>query len=70
MSFLDFSAAASGMTYRNNNNLAGVTIDGVADTVAAGPLTWESVDGGQGAVTSVHTQSTTVAASKSTVCGT
>jgi hypothetical protein len=66
MSFLDFSAAASGMTYRNNNNLAGVTIDGVADTVAAGPLTWESVDGGQGAVTSIHTQSTTVAASKMT----
>ena len=32
MSFLDFSAAASGMTYRNNNNPAGVTIDGVADS--------------------------------------
>ena len=36
MSFLDYSAAATGMTYRNNNNPAGVTIDGVADSVAAG----------------------------------
>jgi hypothetical protein len=66
MSFLDYSAAASGMTYRNNNNPAGVTIDGVADTVAAGPLTWESVDGAQGAVTSVHTWSTTVSPGKFT----
>jgi hypothetical protein len=66
MSFLDYSAAASGMTYRNNNNPAGVTIDGTADTVAAGPLTWESVDGSQGAVTSVHTWSTTVSPSKFT----
>ena len=48
MSFLDYSAAATGMTYRNNNNLAGVTIDGVADAVAAGQLTWESVDGAAG----------------------
>ena len=66
MSFLDYSAAATGMTYRNNNNPAGVTIDGVADSVAAGPLTWESVDGAQGALTSIHTWSTTVAASKFT----
>jgi len=66
MSFLDYSAAATGMTYRNNNNPAGVTVDGVADSVVAGPLTWESVDGAQGALTSVHTWSTTVAASKFT----
>jgi hypothetical protein len=66
MSFLDYSAAATGMTYRNTNNTAGVTIDGVADSVVAGPLTWESVDGAQGALTSVHTWSTTLAASKFT----
>ncbi len=66
MSFMDYSAAASGMTYRNNNNLAGVTIDGVADTVTPGALTWESVDGSQGALTSVHTWNTSVAASKFT----
>ena len=62
MSFLDYSAAATGMTYRNTNNPVGVTIDGVADSVVAGPLTWESVDGVQGALTSVHTWSTTLAA--------
>ena len=66
MSFMDYSAAASGMTYRNNNNLAGVTINGVADSVTPGALTWESVDGSQGALTSVHTWSSTVAASKFT----
>ena len=66
MSFLDYSAAATGMTYRNNNNTVGVTVNGVADSVAAGPLTWESVDGVQGALTSVHTWSTTLAAGKFT----
>ena len=66
MSFLDFSAAAAGMTYRNNNNLVGVTVDGAADSVAAGPLTWESMDGAQGTLTSVHTWSTTVAPGKFT----
>ena len=66
MSFLDYSAAATGMTYRNNNNPAGVTIDGLADAVNPGTLTWESVDGPQGGLTNVHTWSTTVAASKFT----
>ena len=66
MSFLDYSAAAAGMTYRNNNNPVGVTVDGVADSVTAGPLTWESIDGAQGALTNVHTWSTTLAASKFT----
>jgi hypothetical protein len=66
MSFLDYSSAATGMTYRNNNNANGVTIDGVPDTVTAGKLTWESVDGAQGGLTSVHTWDTNVEASKFT----
>jgi hypothetical protein len=66
MSFLDYSSAAAGMTYRNNNNLGGVTVDGSPDTVNAGTLTWESVDGAQGALTTVHTWDTNVAASKFT----
>ena len=66
MSFLDYSSAATGMTYRNNNNTGGVTIDGSPDTVNAGTLTWESVDGAQGALTSVHTWDTNVAMSKFT----
>lgn len=64
MSFLDYSSAAAGMTYRNNNNPAGVTIDGAPDTVTAGTLTWESVDGTQGGLTSVHTWDTDLAAGK------
>ena len=43
--FFDYSSAAIGMTYRNNLNTGGVTIDGKPDTPAAGALTWESVDG-------------------------
>ncbi|MEA2420137.1 MAG: hypothetical protein QOE60_2343 [Thermoleophilaceae bacterium] len=66
MSFLDYSPAAGGMTYRNNNNTGGVTIDGAPDTVAPGVLSWESVDGAQGGLTSVHTWDTDVAASKFT----
>jgi len=67
LSFLDYSSAAAGMTYRNNNNnAAGVKIDGVPDTVTAGVLTWESVDGAQGGLTSIHTWDTDVAASKFT----
>jgi hypothetical protein len=53
--FFDYSAAASGMTYRNNLNTGGVTIDGVPDTVTNGALSWESVDGPQGGLSMVHT---------------
>ena len=53
MSFWDYSAAASGMRYQNNNNPAGVIVDGRPDAVAPGPLRWESVDGPQGAATHV-----------------
>ena len=61
ISYLDYSAAAAGMTYRDNHNRAGVTIDGVPDSVAAGPPAWETVDGQQGALTSVLREDTTVA---------
>ena len=66
LSFLDYSSAASGMTYRNNNNAGGVTIDGSPDTVAAGRLTWETADGPQGGLTTVHTWDTDLDASKFT----
>jgi len=66
LSFVDYSAAASGMKYRNNNNPSGVTIDGVPEDPVAGNLTWDSVDGAQGALTNVYTVQTTVAASKFT----
>jgi hypothetical protein len=49
--FVDYSPAATGMVYRNDNNPAGVTIDGVPDTVTPGSFTWETVDGPQGGLT-------------------
>jgi hypothetical protein len=52
--FFDYSAAASGMTYRNNLNTGGVTIDGNPDSPAAGQLSWESVDGPQGGLSIAH----------------
>jgi hypothetical protein len=54
MDFFDYSAAASGMTYRNNLNPAGVVIDGVPDAPVAGAPTWEQVTGAQGSLTFVN----------------
>ena len=50
---LDYGPAAAGMVYRNDNNPAGVTVDGVPDAVTAGPFTWETLDGGQGSLTAL-----------------
>ena len=50
--FFDYAPAAAGMTYRDNRNTAGVTIDGAPDAVALGPLTWEMVTGAQGTLVS------------------
>ncbi len=54
MDFMDYSPAATAMTYRNNLNPAGVTVNGNPDNPAAGRLTWEQVTGSQGTVTHVH----------------
>ena len=54
MDFMDYSPAAAGMTYRNNLNTSGVTIDGNPESPTAGRLTWEQVTGAQGTVTNVH----------------
>ena len=50
---VDYSEAASGMTYRNNLNESGVTIDGIPDTVTTGNLDWEQTTGNQGTVTNI-----------------
>lgn len=51
MDFFDYSPAASGMTYSNDRNPAGVTIDGNPDTLADGSAPqWEMVDGSQGSM--------------------
>jgi hypothetical protein len=54
MDYMDYSPAASGMTYRNSLNVAGVAVDGnPTETVAAGLPTWEQITGAQGTVTHV-----------------
>jgi hypothetical protein len=50
MDLLDFSPAASGMTYYNNLNTGGVTIDDVPDTITNGPIVWQMATGAQGTV--------------------
>ena len=50
----DFNANAFGMTYRNNLNTAGVTIDGNPDSVTLGQLGWEQATGAQGTLTDVN----------------
>jgi hypothetical protein len=50
MDFLDFSAAANGLTYRSSTVPNGVTIDGIADAVPTATPSWEAVDGPQGRV--------------------
>jgi hypothetical protein len=60
MDLYDYSPAASGMTYYNNHNVTGVTVDGDPDTVSAGPLAWEMVTGSQGALVISHSLETDI----------
>jgi hypothetical protein len=53
MDFFDYSPDAIGMTYYNNLNTGGVTIDGADDAVTTGALTWELVSGPQGSLAMV-----------------
>jgi hypothetical protein len=50
--FYDYSPAASGMTYYNDLNTGGVTIDGTPEVPAPanGAINWEMVEGAQGSV--------------------
>jgi hypothetical protein len=64
--FFDYSAAASGMTYRNNLNTGGVTINGNPDSPVDGQLSWESVDGPQGGLSIAHSTVTDIAPFTST----
>ncbi|MFM8304109.1 MAG: hypothetical protein ACKOA9_07430 [Actinomycetota bacterium] len=50
MDFLDYSAAASGMTYRSSVVPGGVTVNGVQDTVGSARPGWEAVNGTPGRV--------------------
>jgi len=50
MDFFDYSPAAAGMTYYDDLNTSGVTIDGNPDSVALGAIQWEMVTGAQGSL--------------------
>jgi len=54
VNLVDYDPAAIGMTYFNNNNLAGVIVDGVPDTVTPGTLQWELNTGFHGSIVTVH----------------
>ncbi len=60
MDFFDYSPAASGMTYYNDLNTSGVTIDGVPETPVAGPIQWQMVTGTQGTVVQAATLTTNI----------
>jgi hypothetical protein len=62
MSYLDYSPAASGMTYRNPANPSGLTIDGVPDSAAPSPggPSWEQVTGAQGTLDIVNSLQTNI----------
>lgn len=61
LDFLDYSPAASGMTYRTPATPLGVTVDGVPDPAPGLPMPWESISGPQGGLTSVISLVTDVA---------
>lgn len=54
MDFYDYSEQAQGMTYTNNNNKAGVLVDGNMDELLAGKLDWELLTGDQGTLFMQH----------------
>ena len=50
LDLFDYSPAASGMTYYDNLNTGGFTIDGIPETATTGPIVWQAVTGAQGAI--------------------
>ena len=54
LELVDYDPAAIGMTYFNNNNLAGVIVDGVTDTVTLGVLQWELITGLHGSLVTIQ----------------
>ncbi|MFC2079808.1 hypothetical protein ACFLSZ_07490, partial [Candidatus Bipolaricaulota bacterium] len=52
--YVDHTLAAVGMTYHNDFNPGGVTIDGRSDRLVLGPITWELVTGEPGSIVRIH----------------
>ena len=60
MDVYDYNANAIGMTYYNNLNPGGLTVDGVPEAAATGELTFELISGPQGSMYMVHQLETNV----------
>jgi len=54
LDLVDYDPAAIGMTYFNNNNPAGVLVDGVPDSVTPGILQWELITGFHGSLVTIQ----------------
>jgi hypothetical protein len=61
MDFFDYSPDAAGMTYYDDLNTAGVTVDGDPDSVALGAIHWGMVTGAQGSLFMASLLSTNIA---------
>jgi hypothetical protein len=59
--WMDYSPAASGMTYRTDVSPAGVTIDGVPDALPTDEIKYQLVSGPQGSVVHTSRFATTIA---------
>ena len=58
--FFDYTAAATGMTYKSEIDQRGARIDGVPESPTTGQIGWETVDGPQGSLGIVHTYNTDI----------
>jgi hypothetical protein len=59
--WMDYSPAATGMTFSASTNPTGVPVDGVADSFPAAEPTWEMVSGPQGTVLNTTAVDTDIA---------
>jgi len=59
--YADHTLSSIGMTYHNDLNLDGVTIDGQPDRLALGPISWELVTGEPGSIVRIHDVDTDIA---------
>lgn len=65
----DYNPNAAGMTYRNNLNTAGLSVDGNVDVVAAGNPAWEQLSGNPGTLSILNRVATTLGAGTATFTG-
>lgn len=60
MDLYDYTPAAAGMTYYNDQNTGGLLIDGNPDSPNASQFVWEMVTGAQGSVVISHARDTDI----------